>query len=146
MSFQSDMLAYMQSQTALEAVIDADSDIRFYPASEVPQGVTFPYIAWRKITDAPLHHLTAAVGHSESSYQFDCVGQNLEDAYSASEALRAEMDGYQGTWGSATYVRRCHLISEVQDFIPTGNGSEGGTHVVTQDYEIAYVRSVPTFA
>lgn len=152
MSFASDMYAYLQTQAAFETVLGSDSSMRFWAANapELTSGTNkvdiYPRIVWRRLQDAPIHHLTAAGGHSVATYSFDCQGLSHEDAVSAAEALRAEMDGFQGVWNTNTKVRRCDLISEVEDYIPDGDGSERGTFVVTQDYEIAYVRSVPTFA
>lgn len=59
------------------------------------------------------------------------------------EAVRGEMQGFKGTWGSTT-VSSVVLENEIDLHDEPDDGSDDGWHQVAIDYFVRYVESVPS--
>lgn len=143
MSVESDLRTYLQTQTALTALVGA----RVRPYS--PQGETLaassPAITYRRISSDHEHNLQAAAGWAAIRLQFDCIATTESEALSVAEALRGELSGYSGTSGSTTFSS-ITWNSMTSLFVPNQFGGEQGTHQVICEITAYCLETIPTFS
>lgn len=139
MAFETALVAYLKSKTAITNVIGD----RIFP-QVAPQGTAEPYLVFARISGASGHHMTAADGVQQTRYQFDAYGR-YSQVKEVGEALRQSLDGYRGAIGGE-HVQTCHLMDERDLYEEPDDKQQFGTHRVSMDFLIAYVEDVPTFS
>ena len=103
-------------EEALKAKLIADATIlglvstRVYPGI-IPQSGTMPCIMYRQIFGGRDHVMAGASGLVHSTYEIICVADTYAEAKSVSEAVRSELDGYNGT-ASGVVIQDISLIDE----------------------------------
>lgn len=126
---------YLVSEPEITALVDD----RIFPG-QAPEGVAFPYIVWHRI-DArrdrgyePFEEFEAFVF---ARVQFDCWGEEYDDATDVGTALLAALSGYGGDM-SGTLVT-AHPVNEFED-----HDSIIKRFRKVLDFEISYQDSVKT--
>lgn len=98
------LAAFLVANAGVNALISG----RVYP-NKLPQDVTLPAITYQRI-DSPrihAHDSSGATGTARPRMQIDCWAGGSEPYKSAkaiSDAVRAALDGYRGTFGTVNPV------------------------------------------
>jgi hypothetical protein len=133
------MVAYLEAEGDLTTVATGG----IHPGV-APQGQARPYITWTRIGDEPSHLKTEAAPLSMATFQFDTWADTALGCEALSEALRGELDGYQGDWGD-TDVRHVRVDNESDGIEQPDDGREAAIYRCTFTVTIWYARSVPVF-
>lgn len=122
----------MSIETELRDKLLADGTVsglvgtRIYPVV-LPQGVTYPAIAYSRVSGERLHHLGGASGRGLPRISFSMWGRTYTEAYSVADAVRHVLDGFNGL---LTTIKASVLIeNEMDDYDDTVQ-----KHRVNQDY------------
>lgn len=89
-------------ETAIFSMLADDSEIgsmagdRIYP-NKIPQDSELPAITYQEISGLRQHVMAGPVGLVKSRYQVNCWAESYSECKTLSEAVRKEMDGYDGT-------------------------------------------------
>ena len=143
MSVTDGLRAYLVAQSAITSIVGSTNP-RVFGGNKIPEGEALPCVVYFESGTRQFHHMAAATGRAIVSMQIDAWAETYAAALSLAEALRLELDGYRGTMGSDA-VRFCHLRSRSNQYLPDEHGGDRGRYVVSQDYEMGYAETVPTF-
>ena len=143
MSVTDGLRAYLVAQSPITAIVGSTNP-RVFGGNKIPQGKDLPCVVYNEVGTRQFHHMTAATGRAIVTMQIDAWAESYISAHALAEALRGELDGYRGTMGSDS-VRMCHLRSRSNQYFVDEHGGDVGRYLVSQDYEIGYAESVPTF-
>jgi len=138
MSIRAALLDYLAAQPSVTALVGT----RIYWTRR-PQGSGLPAIVCNRITGGHAHTLDGGAGWAQPTIQIDCIATSNTAAESLAEALRDEMQGFSGTWGS-TRVTSVILRNELDLYDADKVAGDIGTHRIALDYEIQHEDTVPT--
>ncbi len=120
---------------------------RAYP-QKAPQNAPRPYIVFRRISGSPERHMRGAAALAQARIQVEAYADTYGTAKAVGDAVRTTLDGFKGdvaVSGGTFFVRHLSLQNDTDDFIAPQDGSDGGVHVVIQDWLIFYVLPASTF-
>lgn len=120
---------------------------RFYP-QRAPQNAPRPYAVFRRISGSPERHMRGAAAIAHARIQVGIYAETYALAKAIADAVRVSLDGFKGevaVGAGPFYIRHLSLQNDVDDFIEPQDGSDGGIHVVSQDWQIFYVLPASTF-
>lgn len=143
MSFTDGFRTYLTAQSPITAIVGSTKP-RVYGGNKIPEGKDLPCIVYFRAGAEHFQYMAAASGRAIATLQVDSWDTTYVGALALSEAVRGELDGYQGAMGDDN-CRMCHLQGDVDDFVPSDHGDDIGRYVVSQTYLIGYSESVPTF-
>lgn len=108
------LLAYLKTVAGITTIVDT----RIYHLRRI-QAVQLPCITFQRISTRrlPTHDHSGAHGTAVVRIQFDAQATLYATAKSITDALRAALDGYQGTMGGVE-VQSCLVDSELPEFDP----------------------------
>jgi hypothetical protein len=131
----------MSAHAAVFARLNALASITggVYPGY-APKSAALPYATFDRISDVPIRYQQGSCGPAEAIYQINVVAIGAAEAYVVSEAIRADLDGLQGSTVAGIQILRVSLTSE-RDTSTLFNGSQTETFEVQQDYTIFYTRT-----
>ena len=139
MSLATDLVAYILA----DAGIAAEIGDKIYPR-RAPKSASGKYAVYNRVSAINGHELIGkALDCTGAIYQFDFWADEPGDVEAVAEAFRAAFDGLRGLVGS-TEIRRVWLQDERDDLEDLDNADEEGKERITHDYEVIYMRSVPT--
>lgn len=141
MSFKSDLYDYITADAGVSALI---SD-RLYAGYAPESTATEPYIVSSRISSEGTNHMEAASKVAVDTWQFDIWASTDESREAVSEALREALDGFSGTMGTATEIRRILIKNQLDTIVTPTDGTQFPKYRTVQDYDFIYNRSVPTF-
>ena len=127
-----------------DAGVSAEVGTRIFP-SHAPTSATFPYITIERIASPSIHHMGAASGIVKDLFQFDVWSGKSKEVFATTEALRKALDGFQRSTMGAVKVSSVFVENQRDNFNRPDNGSEDGTYLTSFDFNIWYIRTVPTF-
>ena len=105
------MFDYLSTDATLSALVDT----RIYPA-KLPEPVTFPAIAWNRISAERVATYDAFDDYDAFVYtrvQFDAWAETYDEAMAVGEALLAALSGYGGVMSGELIT--AHAINEFDD-------------------------------
>ncbi|MCP4617178.1 MAG: DUF3168 domain-containing protein [Bradyrhizobium sp.] len=123
------------------AAITALVSTRIYPAGDVPQAPTLPYLAWFKVDNQHTRHQSGGSDLAQARFQIDAWATTATAAEAIYEALRGVLDNYSGDMGDpgdSVTVRSCVLDTDSSGFIPPTAGGPRGLQRQTMDFLIWY--------
>ena len=129
----------MSANRAIVSRLDALAEVAGGAHAEyAPKSATKPYVVVHRLNDNSIgRHQGGSERCWQADYQFDVVASSIAEAYTVSEAIRADMDSLQGTTVSTIQVLRASLTSE-RDESTLFNGSQIETFEVQMDFTIFY--------
>ena len=107
------------TETALITKLEAAAPVvalvgeRIFP-NRIPQGVGMPAIAYEQLSGPRDHVMDGNTGLVSTNYVLRCSCSIYAQAKAVSEAVRIELDGYQGTVGGIA-ISCIMLIDEKDD-------------------------------
>lgn len=116
---------------------------RIYP-QHADQPV-YPCLIYSLPSQAHDHIVTGSAGTARARVQFDCWSYSLADCSIAIEAIRQQLQGFQGILGTIEVVGS-HLNNELDLSEKPTDGSNRWLYRKTGDYTIRYRVPIPTFA
>lgn len=134
MNIDEALIAYLKSQTGLEAIVN--SRIFF---EILPQGTEYPAVVIQKISDVKDHYLMGQCELERPMYQFSSLGITKASARSVSDQLKAALCDFQGTM-SGIIIQKIELVNEISSLDKT---SDGILKVYYDDleFEVNFIRS-----
>ena len=140
MTFATDLYNHLSNKASIVAEVGD----RIYPGLGNKDEPT-PYITFEKISDPPHNNMLAASPIANPTYQFNVWAESNLQREVVSEVLRNALDGLRGvTIGTATAIRRIFLNSQSEDIEEPTDGSQAPLFRAIMDFEIWYVRGIPT--
>ena len=131
---------YLKAQPAITAIVGD----RIYPI-QAPNSAKRPYVILITTGLRSEPHLTAASRLARGEFDIDCWADSLSAAQNLSEAIRNELDGYQGLMGTVDCRRA--IVNDQFDFTEQlKDGSERPAFRIKFDVDIWHFTSVPTFS
>lgn len=124
-----------------DAGVSALISTRLYPAAEVPQDTTTPYMTYQRIS-GPRHRHQGGAGLVEARYQFTCHDDTQREAAALATALRAVLEAYRGDMGesgSTVTVRAAYVENDVDGSSPPTDASQRGPIWQSVDVLVWYV-------
>lgn len=122
----------LYTKLAADATLTDLVATRIYP-DQAPTRATRPYVVYRRELHETTYHMGGAIGPKVSRFALETYASSRRLAWQAAEAIRALLDGFRGTLGSATTVRGTFFEDESDDAIAPADASEQLTYRVTQD-------------
>lgn len=107
---------------------------RIWP-NKLPQGAELEAITYTRVSGVRLKTLKGLAGLARPSFQIDCWAEKYTEVKTLANAVRAVLDGYQGTVNTIR-IDRIQILNEVDDFNP-----ELHLYRVIQDYEVFHAES-----
>ena len=127
MSLAGDLRTFILADATVTGLVVA----RMSPM-RLPQNPTFPALVYTQISGPRDRNLSGPSGRVVARFQIDCWAKTYLQAQSLADAVRARLDGYQGTMG-ATVVGSVALENETDDL-----EEEPEEYRKIQDYMIAF--------
>lgn len=134
------LAAYLATRPAVTQLVAA----RIY-ADHAAQSQPRPLLVYRVNGGRRHYHSLGSGGLAESVIDLACEGKTYEQARALYETLRNELDGFQGTWGTAA-VRRVTLSPPVSPPPALPHGDEQGYPSLHASLDVCFRESIPTFA
>lgn len=135
---RSSLRTYLAAQSGISNIVGT----RIYPVA-LPQKATRPALTYSRVTGGHYHNLTSATGAAIPTFEIDCWADSYEGADVLAEAVRQEMQGLRGTWGSDA-VKSVVLDDEEDSYSDPIDASDKGVYRITLRYRIMYTESIPT--
>lgn len=133
------LAAYLGTRDPITDVV-AD---RIY-ADSAEQTAARPLLVYRLLPGSVRHyHSRGASGLVDALLEIACQGRNYPEARDLYEAVRNEIDGFQGEW-DGTDVRRAALTPASSASGAPAQGDEVGFPSVRGVLEVFYRESIPT--
>jgi hypothetical protein len=108
------------------------------------QSKALPYMTYKVTNHEHTHAHEGASPIAEKIIQFDCLSETYSEVISMRDALRNNLDGYQGTMTS-TDVRAVIFLSESDNSnVENDAGTETIVYRKIIDYQLHVVQAVPT--
>jgi len=123
------------------AAVSALVGSRIYPAGDVPQNPTRPYIAWFKVDNIHARHQGGSSLLTQARFQLDAWAETGTAAEAIYEAVRGLLDNYAGELGDpadSVTVRSCTLDTDSSGSAPPTGGGPRGPQRQTMDFLIWY--------
>lgn len=127
--------AWLVAQDAIKALIDT----RVFPWGKVPEGASYPYVAYARISGRRLRStLGPTTKVSCPVIQYDAIGRMYADAKLTAEALRFALeDSLPGQLIGAGYKVQAVTVKRDQDEnSPAIHGDEVAESRVIQEFQI----------
>jgi len=140
MSFKTDLRAYLIADAPLAALVGTRIFAGFAPTS-----ADLPYITIQRIASPGQHHLTAAAGIANETFQIDVWTKTQSSLEAIAIAVRNALDGFGPALMGATDVRGIRLDNQSDTFDRPDDGSQGGTYRDRMDFDVWFFTNVPTF-
>jgi hypothetical protein len=107
--------AYLTANIGLAALVSG----RVYPL-HLPQTVTIPSLTFQRVSTPRVttHDMSGSSGTAYPRFQFDAWGASPMEAKRVTDALRAALNGYRGTMGTAdpVTVQAALIVDEQVEF------------------------------
>ena len=140
---ESALATYLKARTTVLAIVGTSVYASRAPQKTAAQTPVQPRIVYQLLPGSRRHyHTTGASGLVEADIELLCIEKTYAKARILYEAIRNEIDGFSGTWGT-TAIDQC-LLSTPTD--ATGNPTQGddmGFPCVSCVAAIVYVEAVP---
>lgn len=118
--------AQLYIKLAADAFVSATVVSRIYP-DIAPEGAALPYITYSDISTDHTYHMGGDCDLTRNHViQISCWADDPRDAELLSGYVRDVISGARATWNTIE-VLRCHIRSNVREFVPADDGSETGT-------------------
>ncbi len=144
MSIGAELVIYLQSKSAITDLVDA-TDIR---PQRTTQGVPTDTdrIVYYVSGGEHVRSLTGSSGLANANIDLHCQSVNYDRANAIAEALRNELECFQGTLGSTTV--QGVFVDQVQESCsePMPGGNDTVMHDVALPISVWYEEAIPTFA
>mgnify|MGYP002624703011 FL=1 len=138
MAIEFDLAAHLASRPQVSAIVGA----RLY-AESAEQEALRPLLTYRLLPGSTRHyHSQGASGLVEADIELSLQGTKYKEARQLYDAVRDEIDGFQGQWGT-TEVRRAILSPPASGTFPPVHGDEVGFPSVRAVVEVFYRESIP---
>jgi hypothetical protein len=102
-----------------------------------PASTQLPYVAYRRTGIKREQTLAGPMGVPTVTMEFSVFGSTYESARTVADAVRAVLDGYNGTSENTT-VRQTSLESEADDLVQLAGAEIANTYLITQTYDVIY--------
>lgn len=125
----------MTIETEIRTRLAADGTIaglvgtRIY-AVRLPQDPSYPAIIYSRVSGVRLHNLDGPAGRAMPRLSIDCWSETYVGAQALAAAVRASLDGFNG---SLATLKAVILIENEIDLFDADAGQEGAYRIV-QDY------------
>ena len=129
MTLETGLYSYLKGQAAVNAV----TGNRIYPI-RLPQNVTFPAIAYTRISGQRVHVMGAISGVASPRIQIICWAETYGAAKDLAEIVRLVLDNYSGAMGGTTVI--ASLIDDDADMEDAAPNTGRKLYGVRTDYEI----------
>lgn len=143
----------MSLQSAMRAKLLADATIaglvstRIY-GSYAPEGAALPYVTLQQIGGDSEHSLTGETRLASAIYQTNAWAATVDSALAIADAIRREIAGIRGTWGSggetATVESCLHTNSFYADEDPVDGRMIPAVVGIIDEWTIAYIQTPAT--
>ena len=140
MGVETDLRTYLLSQSPVTTLVGAAGVY----CGNIEDDAADPVVCIKRVSGGRQHTLTAGAGFASPRIQLDVYSQSYVDAKAVAEAVRGEMQGFKGTWGSTT-VSSVVFENEVDLYEEPDDGTDLGWHHIALDYFVRYSETVPTF-
>ena len=139
MSIETAFYSYVTSKASITSLVST----RIYPLL-APDTPTYPLIVYTVFAEGHDHDMGGATGLADLTMQIDVWAKNIITRRTITEALRNELDGFQGDMGvELLNIRKCFLEDRTHFFEKDNEG--GGTFYRTSmDFSIWHVETLPT--
>ena len=138
MAIEFDLAEYLKARPGVLALVGA----RVY-AEPAEQDAVRPLIVYKLQPGSTRHyHSTGSSGLVEADIELTFQGTTYKEARAVYDAVRNEIDGFQGQW-QATEVRRSTLTPPSSATFPPAQGDEVGVPSVKAIAEVIYRESLP---
>jgi hypothetical protein len=129
-SIESNLYSFLSGKAAVTALVST----RIYPL-KLPQGYSLPAISYQRVSSPRLYALSGTTGRLRARIQLDCWADTYSAVKGLADAVRGELNGHTGTFGSST-VDSLTLDAE-------RDGFEEDTEVfrVLQEYIISHTEA-----
>jgi hypothetical protein len=109
---------------------------RIYP-QVAPQDAAYPFAVYQRISTEPVKQVVGPLGEARASCQISFYGQDYGALRDVADAVRAQLDGYNGTpAGSGTRFNRVYWENEHDVYEQPESGGQVGVHGIQQDFAI----------
>lgn len=148
-------MATLQAEAAIRTLLlarhsgSSDLTASIFPSGDTPENAVVPYGTYTRISTNRDPVLSAASGIVSARIQVDWHHTGFDYLRTMATAARLALDGYRGTVtiGSDTLeVLSIRLADEDESAIGPESGQERRILVYSQDFEIWYRESIPTFS
>lgn len=129
-------------ETVLRSTLLADATVagllgtRIYPLA-ADADATLPYVTWRRSSVRREPTLAGPMGVPTVTIEYDCVASTYAGARTLADAMRAVLDGFNGTIDNTT-VRQTSLEDESDQFATLSGADLPDLYIVRQTYEILW--------
>jgi len=138
-SIYKSLYVYLSGQSAISNLVGS----RIYP-HYAPESAVMPYVVFQRISNIDFHHFGAQSKVARDLFQFDIWDTDSTSIEAVKEAVREEIDGFQGTL-SGIDVRLIEIIDNDESDEYAKDGSDTRYLRSRIDANVFYFRSVPTF-
>lgn len=138
--FQTGLFSFLESQPLLTALLgtpttrgDKSTGIFAMLANNEP---TMPYMAFQRVSGAPVMSLQGANRMHIARFRFSCYGSSYPSAVNLAGALKFLFATFTGTWSDGTVVQHVGNVMEADDMESIPHGTIYACHL---DFEFCYV-------
>jgi len=117
MEIEEALVAHLLAQPGLTALISQ----KIFP-EEVPQGVSYPAVIYKDISDIKIHTLTGQDNRAQPVKQFTVYANTKADAKVIAKQIETALKDFQGTM-SGIYVQYLQLQNEISNMYRSGDGT-----------------------
>ena len=138
----------MSMQSALRTRLLADATIsglvstRIYDG-QAPQGAAFPRILIQQISGGSDYHLTGETRVADAIFQIGCWSKTTAEASAIADAIRLEISGKRGTYGSGGDIATVESCQRTGSFITHEDPVDGSAIRAAigsiEEYTIKYI-------
>lgn len=149
MAIRADLRTYLLSQSSITSLIGQRISLSRVPlnldATAGQSGGPFPCVTYRRVSAGAYQDMDNGAGYCEADFEFDFYSTDSVEVESVSEAFRLKLQGYRGAMGGST-VKKVTLVNEQDFFHPPPDGSDTGIHRTTQQYNVGFYVTIPTYS
>lgn len=117
MSFSSDLIQFLNTQSAVTAIIGAVPTMRFYPVTK-PQGVIYPCVIYQRVNTSRVYSHGGDSNLHYPRFQYTVEAKTALAADNLARALVASLSGFKGMMGT-TRVDSFMFVNDIDDYDPT---------------------------
>jgi len=120
--------------TASGTEAEALAGDRCYP-QELPQQPTYPAYTYRRVSTQRYMAHDGPGDLGKPRFQFDCYGASYGQAKQLANAIRQDLNGFNGLLGGQVQAN-IHFLNEIDDF--ASEATRSGVHRVAVDFLIIH--------